>query len=139
MKRLPLLSLSLFVIACCLPALEFNESGGGQDAMWGAHVLAVGWSGILAGVFAWYANPFWVLGLTLALLRKPRLAALAGGIAIAIACTTFSLFGRALPADEGDVAHMTLVRFLPGCYLWMASLVTLPVTALLSKPHIAST
>jgi hypothetical protein len=41
------------------------------------------------------------------------------------------VIGRELPGDEGNVTRTTIVRLLPGCYLWMASLATLPVAAML--------
>jgi hypothetical protein len=128
MNRLPLLlSPMLFAIACCLPALEFHKSEGGTDLMWGANILVVGWSGIFADVMAWYANPFWIAALVLGWFRKPLLAAPLSLIAIWIAYSTFSLLGRVLPADEGNVNHMTLIRVLPGFYFWMASLAVLPI------------
>ncbi len=123
----------LFVVACCLPALEFSKGQGGKDVLWGGNVLAVGWSGIFAGVVGWYANPIWVAGLVLVLLGRPKLAAVAGLLALTIGCTTFTLFGKDLPADEGGVNHMALTRTLAGCYVWMASLASLPVAALLTK------
>lgn len=57
-----LVSVALYVAACCLPALEFRNTTNADDVMWGLRALAVGWSGIFAGVMAWYANPFWLLG-----------------------------------------------------------------------------
>jgi hypothetical protein len=127
-------SILLFVIACCLPALEFKNSHKPNDLMWGANALVVGWSGIFAGVMAWYANPFWMLGLFFGLIRKPWLAALAGVIAVTIACTTFSYIGRELPGDEGNITRTTIIRVLPGCYIWMASFATLILAALTPKP-----
>ena len=38
-----------------------------------------------------------------------------------------------LPADEGGVTKMAIVRLLPGCYVWFASLAVLPIAALLQK------
>jgi hypothetical protein len=133
MKLGLLLSLILFVAACCTPALEFRHSSGPNTAMWGAAVLGVGWSGIFAGVVAWYANPFWLLGMVLAVFRQRKVGVAAGIIAAIIASTTFFVIGRELPADEGDVTHMAIVRLLPGCYCWLASLVTLPVAALVQR------
>ncbi len=123
----------LFVLACCLPALEFSKSQGTRDILFGANVLAVGWSGIFAGVVAWYANPLWLLGMILGFVGKPKVAAIVGLVAFATACSTFSLFGKQLPADEGDVQHMALVRTLIGCYVWMASLASLPLAAFFPK------
>ncbi len=129
MKIVPIASASIFLVACCLPALEFNKENA-SDVLSGASVLGVGWSGIFAGVFGWYANPIWLLGVVMAFLNKPKLAAIAAIVAFAVGCTTFTMFGRVLPADEGNVTHMTLVRLLPGAYLWLASLLA-PALALL--------
>ena len=128
-----LISLGLFVAACCLPALEWKNSSRPNDIMFGLRALAVGWSGIFAEVFAWYANPFWFLGMILLLFRKPGLAALMGIIALAISANTFAVIGRELPGDEGNVTKTTIIGVLPGCYVWMASLATLPLAALLQK------
>ncbi len=133
MKRVLSVSVILFAVACCLPALEFKNSRSPHDVMWGMNALVVGWSGILAGVMAWYANPFWVLGLILGLLRKPIPAAVAGVVAILISLSTFSVIGQELPGDEGNVTRTTLLRLLPGCYVWMASLVILPFVALFHR------
>jgi hypothetical protein len=133
MRSLLLATIVLYVVACCLPALEFKNSDKLNDIMLGLRALAVGWSGIFAAVVAWYANPIWLLGVILGLLRKPIPAAIAGVLAVAIGLTTFSLLGRELPGDEGNVTKTMVVRFLPGCYVWMASLIALPITALVQK------
>jgi dolichol kinase len=133
MRGLLLATILLYIAACCLPALEFRNSDKPNDIMFGLRALAVGWSGIFAGVVAWYANPFWLLGLILSLLRKPIPAAIAGLIAVAISLTVFTLIGRELPGDEGNVTKTAVIRFLPGCYVWIASLVALPVSALFQK------
>ena len=119
-------SIVLFAVACCLPALEFSKAGNTKDVLSGINVLAVGWSGIFAGVFGWYPNLFWLLGLGSGFLGRPRMAAIAGVIALAIGCSTFTLFGRELPADEGGVTHMSLSNTLTGCYVWLLSLAVLP-------------
>jgi hypothetical protein len=133
MKILLSVPLLLFAVACCLPALEFNQTQNPKDILSGINVLAVGWSGIFAGIIAWYANPVWLFSLIMGFAGKTRVAAIFGIIALAIGCTTFSLFGRELPADEGGVTQMTLVRTLTGCYAWLASLATLPLIALFSR------
>ena len=131
MKMILIASAVLFAVACALPALEFSKGQGAKDVLVGINVLAVGWSGIFAGVIGWYANPFWALGLLLGFFGKPKWAAIAGLIALAIGCSTFTLFGKDLPADEGGVNHMTLARMLAGCYVWLVSLATLPLVALI--------
>ena len=128
-----IVSAVLFGAACSMPALEFRNSQSPNTVMWGASALAVGWSGIFAGVVAWYANPFWLLGLILGFLRKPTPAAVAGAIALAIAGTTFSILGRQLPGDEGGVTKTTVIRLLPGCYVWMASLLAVPLASVVAR------
>jgi hypothetical protein len=129
MTILLIISLVLFTGACCLPALEFRNSNKPNDVMFGLRALAVGWSGVFAGVFAWYANPCWVLSLTLGFFRRPMLATLFGVFAILIAASTFSIVGRELPGDEGNVTRTAVIRLLPGFYLWMASMIILPFAA----------
>ena len=124
-----MVSLLLYALACCLPALEFQK-GLTPESKWGAEVLAIGWSGIFAGVFGWYANPFWALGLLCAQIQKPIPAAIAGAISLAIGCTTFWIIGRVLPGDEGGVTTVTVTRLLPGCYVWLASLAAIPLAAI---------
>jgi hypothetical protein len=133
MKIFLFTSLFLFLVACCLPAVMFKSNTGAIDVMLGLRAFAVGWSGIFAGVFAWYANPFWLIGLILVWLRKPVPGMVPGIIAILTAYSAFALAGRVLPADESNVNHNTVVKLLPGSYVWMASLVLLPVAALFQK------
>jgi hypothetical protein len=128
------LSIALYVFACCLPVLEFKNSGNKpNDIMWGYNALAVGWSGIFAGVVPWYANPFGILGLVFAFFRKRLFGVVAGIFSVAIALTTFHYIGQELPADEGGVNHTTIIRVLPGYYIWLASLVMVATGAVLQK------
>jgi hypothetical protein len=99
----------------------------------GIHTLAIGWLGIFAGVFAWYANPLWALGLICSAFRKRIPAMIFGVLALPIALTVFTDIGRQIPADEGNATKTAIVRLLPGAYLWLASLVALPFAAFLRK------
>ena len=67
--------------------------------------------------------------------RKPLPAALAGLVALAIACSTFWIVGRELPGDEGNVTRTTVIRLLPGFYVWMVSLAALPLAAFFKRPR----
>lgn len=132
MRIVPIASAAVFLLACCLPALEFSKERT-PDVLSGFNVLAVGWSGIFAGVVAWYANPIWLFALAMAFINRPKLAAGASLLALLIGCTTFSLFGKVLPADEGGVTHMTLQKLLPGAYVWLIGLITPALSLLLRK------
>jgi hypothetical protein len=131
--NLLLISVALYAISCCLPALEFKNSSSPNDVMLGMRALAVGWSGIFGGVAAWYANPFWVLSILLAWFRKPAFALVAAGIAVAIASTIFSDLGRDLPGDEGGVTRTAIFRLLPGFYVWVASMIAVPLLVLAQR------
>jgi hypothetical protein len=133
MNKVLLTSMVLFLVACGLPALEFKNSQSPNDVMAGLRALVVGWSGIFAGVLSWYANPFWLAGIVLVLNKKPLPGLLLGLVAIALACATFPTLGRELPGDEGNVTKTTIIRLLPGFYVWMSSLVFLPLAALFQK------
>jgi hypothetical protein len=133
MNILLLVSGALFIAACAMPSLEFKNSKGVDDVMLGLRALVVGWSGVFAAVVAWYANPFYLLGVVLAYFRQPVLALLAGLVAIAISATVFSVVGRELPGDEGNVTKTTIIKLLPGCYVWLTSMILLPIAALVQK------
>jgi hypothetical protein len=125
MRIFPVVSVLLFIAACFLPALEFS-----RKTYSGGDILIVGWFGIMAGCIACYANPVWLFALIMAFVGKNNLALIVGFIALAIGCTTFLLFGRQLGSEwSGDVSgnhYEALVRVLPGCYLWLLSLVAVP-------------
>jgi len=131
--RLVFLPLILYVLACWYPALEWTKAGTPNDIMLGLRALALGWSGIFAGVFAWYANPLWLAGMILLAFRKPTWALAPALLAIPIAFTVYSDLNRALPGDEGGVTTTTIIKLLPGCYVWFASIVSLPLVAIVEK------
>lgn len=133
MKSGLLVCLGLYAISCCLPALEWRKDQSGPDIMLGLRALAVGWSGLFAGVTAWYANPVWLVGLALLAFRRTNLAAAAGVVALLIGLTVFRDIDRELPGDEGNVTKTAIVRVLPGAYMWFASLAALPVAAWLQR------
>jgi hypothetical protein len=133
MKALIISSVVAYALACCLPALAWKNQGRPpeHEIMLGLRALAVGWSGIFAGIVAWFANPIWLLALGLAYFRKPWLGAIAGTIALLIALTVFSVVGRELPGDEGNVTKTRIVAVLPGAYVWFASIGLSIVAAIL--------
>jgi hypothetical protein len=133
MRILIVASLILYAVACCLPALEWRGDNNPRDIMFGLRALAVGWSGIFAGVLAWLANPVWLLALCLAFFRKPWPGAIAGIIALLIALTVFRDLGRDLPGDEGNVTKTRIAALLPGAYAWFASIGLSIFAALLAR------
>ncbi len=133
MLRPLLVPVLLFVLACCYPALEWTKDFRPNDIMFGMRAFAVGWSGILAGVFAWYANPLWLLAAILIFIRRPLWALAPSILAIVIGFTMYSDLGRELPGDEGGTTKTTIIKLLPGCYIWLASLIAMPLAAIAEK------
>ncbi len=117
----------------CLPALKWRNDNNlpEWDIMLGLRALAVGWSGIFAGIVSWYANPLWLLALVFAFFRKVWLGSITGAIALVIALTIFTVIDRVLPADEGGVNKTKIVAKLPGAYVWFASIDLSIVAAIL--------
>jgi len=127
MRAVAPVSLVLFVAACCMPALDWRKDG----VMYGYSVLAVGWSGIFAGVLAWYANPLLAFAMGFSFMKQPKTAAVFGLLSLGLALTTYLWIGRELPGDEGGVTKTAILKLLPGCYVWFASIAVIPLAALL--------
>jgi hypothetical protein len=81
MKKPLLLSVALFEIACCLPALAFKQNQGGDDVAFELGMLVGGW----------YANPFWALGLLLGAFRKRIRAIVCGTLAVPVVLTVLPI------------------------------------------------
>lgn len=134
------ISLFLFVMACATPCLEMSQK---SDPVWyGLRIMLLGWMGPLAGQFAWFANPLWLIGAVAFAFRKWNVALISLGLALLFALNTVLLFVIPLPADESKVNTTSLVRLRVGFYLWLASMAVLFVrtfamrTQYLQKPRI---
>jgi len=130
------LSAICFVCACFSPALSFrifssNPAEYHLETQRGGNYLLIGWLGLLVGQFAWFANPCWLGGSLLLLWGRPVIARVLMGVALIFALTTFTLRGKQLPHDEGNVTQMVLQSLLPGFYLWTAAIVLALLSALL--------
>lgn len=120
-------SLLLFVMACATPCLEMSQK---SDPVWyGLRILVLGWMGFLAGQFAWFANPLWLIGVVAFAFRKWSVALISLGLALFFALNTLLLFVMPLPADESKINNTSLVRLRIGFYLWLAGMALLFVRA----------
>ena len=138
MNRERSFALASFVAYCAalaLPALVFHTTirEVPSDVWTGVTAALVGWEGMLVLNFAWLANLAYFVSLRLLLLRRWRAAAAIASIGFLLALQTLSLVGRELPADEGGVNHMTLVRLHVGFYAWLASLLIVTLGAHASR------
>lgn len=113
------MSLALFVGACCAPALLI---GGSEQPMPGGGLLFIGWMGIVAGQFAWFANPIYALALLLIAFRKWVPATLTAAIALLVALDTLMMFVQEVPTDEAGVNSGRMSSLQIGFFLWIASI-----------------
>lgn len=120
-----LVSLFLFLLACFTPAMVFDK-----ETWPGVQVLALGWQGVLLGQFAWFANPFWLLSLLLAFLRRWLLTLAATLVAALVALDALSFLGTTVPLDEGFVNTMVFKSYHVGFYFWMASIAVVGLGAM---------
>lgn len=130
--RLLLLSLALFVAANAMPALAMKDSSQGPVSMYGLELLLFGWYSLKFPQVAWLANVFLLLGWVFTLARMRWLAQPLAVLALGAALTTFLLS----PQDtfSNINTRTTFVGFLPGCFVWLASVAAAVVAALLVRP-----
>jgi hypothetical protein len=127
------ISLLLYLVACCTPALELETTSrehlapAAHVTMWGFQILLRGYTGIFWGIIAWFANPLWVGALLLVRFKQVKVALAVSLASLVIALTTFWAIGKDLAVWESDIYHQHPSALLPGCYLWMASLAVLPL------------
>ena len=135
------ISILLYLIACCCPALELQTMTGqplttvGRVSMYGFQILLKGFLGIFWGIIAWFANPLWVLALLLVFFKRVKAALVVSLVSLAIAFTSFLAIGKDLATWKSDVYHQVIGDLLPGCFLWMASLAGVPLACWLKMTN----
>lgn len=143
MKRIVLLSLVLFVVACFLPALENRSDDGRTTIQLGWRLLAFGGIGLLwdrhlfTALIPWFANLLWAAGFGARFTGHRKLSAGLGLSAFAFGASAPLLtLDRYLPADPGalgEASYFTVAKLLPGYFVWLASLAMLPTSAYLNR------
>ncbi|MFP2901082.1 hypothetical protein [Corallococcus sp. 4LFB] len=119
-------SIGLYVIACFMPALiTRTPRGGGDSAVNGAFLLLIGSTAVVSGNFGWFANPLLAVALVMLALRADRKALWWGGTASVLGLSSIVR----MHSYNSEVRGTAI-----GFYVWMASLLVVPVTAqLLSR------
>ncbi len=113
--------LVLFAIILALPAVAV----GSTTELSGFTLLRRGWEAGEHGIYAWYANPLFVLACVGIAAGCPRIAAALSLLALLFALTSFNA-GELARAGGLPVSGL---RFLPGFYLWLAAMVLAVVYA----------
>lgn len=106
-----------WVVSLLMPAITAR----GAPPFSGLDLLLQGWQGTSRGVFAWYANPLFILAVALGAVNRLRLAGAASGIAMVLGLTSFAI-EAALRNSMESVPPITLHA---GFYLWLAALVAM--------------
>ena len=102
---------ALWAVSLGLPAV--GVVGGPQ--LDGFDVLLQGWRGASVGVYAWYANPMFLVALIAALLRQTVVAGVVSGAGLVLALTSFAASG--LAQSTGGAAPDLALRV--GFYAWL--------------------
>lgn len=109
----PFVVAAVFAVAMTLPSLNVP----GVRVYSGLDLLFEGWQGVRAGVFAWFANPLFLVGLLLAIGDFRRGAGIASGFGCVLALTSFA----SGPIARSNGVAVPEIGFLMGFYVWLGA------------------
>lgn len=93
----------------------------GIESLSGWALLKTGWRGPSVGIWAWYANPLFLLALGASVTRRISAAAVAAGLALILGLTSFAVEEFAALAGI-----QTPVIFLQsGFFIWFTAILVL--------------
>lgn len=113
----------VWLLSLALPAVDVR----GGPTFSGLDLLLRGWEGASRGVFAWFANPLFIVGLVLALARRERAGLVVSALALVLGLSSFA--AEAVLRRVQPVPDLTL---LAGFYVWLAALAALGLRAWLA-------
>jgi hypothetical protein len=116
------LAVGLWGLSLALPAVAIT----GGPVLRGADLLLRGWEPLDSGVYAWLANPLFLIAAGLCVGGARRIARAAALLALALAATTF----RAAAALERAGTVVPDFTFASGLYVWLAAIVVLLLACL---------
>jgi hypothetical protein len=116
------LAIGLWAISLALPAAAIA----GGPVFRGSDLLLRGWQALDSGVYAWLANPLFILAAGLCAGGVPRLARAVVVLALLLAVTSFSA-AAVLERAGTTVPDFT---FASGLYVWLAAFVVLLLSCL---------
>jgi hypothetical protein len=131
-----LISLSLYVMACALPVLDFTNRDGHRNPdgpIFGVVALIMGWAAIAIGQFAWLANFLWLLSLILFLFRRWIATAVTAIFTILLALQSYLLLSRKLPLNEAATDYLYFQGIKIGFYFWIASFLAIGISAIILR------
>ena len=120
----------IYFLCLVLPAIYLDN----EDVWLGAHVLLIGWLGVLKGQFGWFANPLWLISMICLLLRLRITTIVVAFLAVLVGFTSLSLIGTEIPKNEAGVGGSLIVSsFGPAWNVWLSALATPGISAIWLK------
>lgn len=126
--KLKWVSLLLYATALIVPAYTTEHHGRAQTHF-GIEAVLVGWLGVAAGHFSWFANVFLVFAWCLRVRIGINLPFVSAVLALAVALTFLSSTGIGKPGVGSVKFHPTA-----GYFLWLASIVAAACAAVAVRP-----
>jgi len=117
--------LATWLVALLLPALEPE----GATSLSGWALLKTGWRGPGVGIWAWYANPLFLLALGASVTRRISAAAVAAGLALILGLTSFAV--EEFTALAGIQTSAIVLQ--SGFFIWFAAILVLWVSTWLPQ------
>jgi hypothetical protein len=99
-----------------------------NDVSYGIGLFAMGWAGMFGGVYNWFANPIYIMGMASLLWNAPKVARGLMPLALLIGLETWMHTKVAFVADVAG-GGQKLMYPLIGFYVWIASLIVGTVAA----------
>ena len=135
--RIAAVSIALFLISLALPAIRQPLIGDTRpedpaNISGGLSLLALGWMGMEARVFSWFANPLYVAGMAFYLRRSRKHYRWLFTLALLFALSTFIRVGLPFQSDASG-GNRSMIILLAGFYVWTASMVVAAIGAWLPE------
>lgn len=125
-----------FLVGCATPALHLTgkaNTRGEQTTMSGLAAFFTGFFGMLAGQYAWLANPLGITAIVLLFLRCYNAALICSVAALFAAQHTWVLVGTIISGDEGGVTKYLVTSLGLGFYLWVLGFLLVAVASLVRE------
>ena len=140
--QIAVVSIVLFLISLAMPALRKVGVADPRptdpaNIEHGILLLALGWTGIFAGFVSWFANPLYLIGMTLYLRRSRKPPRALFTIALFFALSILLRVGVSFQSDTSGGGYSVIV-LLAGFWVWTASLAVAALGAWLPEQLKAS-
>lgn len=116
-------ALATYALSLVLPGFV-TQSDDPSSANWlGYFILGIGWLGMFASQFAWYANLLFLAAAIAARFKGPAVGAGLAALAFALGLQSFMFHD--FPLDEGGARTAVVDHLANGFYVWELSFLLL--------------